>query len=609
MLGPHCNLLPLLTFIVWSCCSLDGVASEPQIHLLSARCNPPDFFLVSNSSILTENLNATFRDIRGQIMDQKKHFATAQKGNGENFPVYTLFQCRNYLSTADCAACFDVAAVQIRTCSAATSPSPGAYVVYDGCFIRYNYNTFFNEATQTFDGVSCGNETTGGASSAFTEAIQRLLTNLQIATPTIPSFFAATKMNVSNNGATVYAFAQCVETITTKGCLDCLKAGYSNLQICLPFSDGRAFDAGCFMRYSTTSLFHDNQTIDITPLVKKGSSNKLGKTIGGIVGVVLALILLALFAWIRQPKGNKTVPRGSNMKSDLTEVSKLKGPVTYSYNDLMLATKNFSEENKLGEGGFGVVYKGTLKNGKVIAVKKLTLHHFNRVEEDFESEVTLISNVHHRNLVRLLGCCSRGHNRILVYEYMKNSSLDKFLFGNKKGSLNWKQRYDITLGIARDDDLQPKIADFGLARLLPGDKTHVSTKLAGTLGYTAPEYAIHGQLSEKADIYSYGVVVLEIISGQKCRELNVDGDDEGAFLLQRAWRLYEKERHLELVDKTLDPNGYDAEEVKKTIEIGLLCTQASADIRPMMSEVVALLQNKDLLENIRPTMPILIETN
>ncbi|XP_028800638.1 cold-responsive protein kinase 1-like [Neltuma alba] len=500
-------------------------------------------------------------------------------------------------------------------------------------FDRYNYNTFFNEATQTFNGVSCGNETTGGA-SAFSEARQQVLTNLQISTPTIPSFFAATKIQVSNSGSTIYAFAQCVNTITANGCLNCLKAGYSNLQICLPFTDGRAFDAGCFLRYSSAFLFPNDQTIGITHFVKQGSSSKKGATVGGVVGgVSLTLILLALFAWIKRRKRDKNVPQGNHLKSDLTGSSKLKGPVTYSYNDLVLATKNFSEENKLGEGGFGAVYKGTLKNGKVVAVKKLTSSRSKRVEEEFESEVMLINNVHHRNLVRLLGCCSKGYNKILVYEYMKNSSLDRFIFGKKKGSLSWKQRYDIILGIARgltylheefhvriihrdiktnnillDDDLQPKIADFGLARLLPENKSHVSTRLAGTLGYTAPEYAIYGQLSEKADIYSYGVVVLEIISGQKCRKLNVD-DDEGASLLQKAWNLYEKGRHLELMDKTLEPNVYDAEEVKKIIEIGLLCTQASVDTRPMMSAVVALLQKKDLSENLRPTMPILIEIN
>ncbi|XP_028797761.1 cold-responsive protein kinase 1-like isoform X2 [Neltuma alba] len=475
---------------------------------------------------------------------------------------------------------------------------------------------FLDETTQTFNTAYCGNQTEDDdGATRFTSVAQQLLMNLQTVTPNIRGSSAAMKMTVSNVGPTIYAFAQCIETISQNECLSCLNAGYNNIKTCLSYSDGRAFADGCFMRYSTTSFFPDNQTIDIVPAFKQGAA--------------LALLLVALFAWMRRTKSPKRVPRG-----EIPGASKLKGSITFSYKDLKSATKNFSDENKIGEGGFGVVYKGILGNGKVVAVKKLALRASNRIDEDFESEVMLISNVHHRNLVRLLGSCSKGHDRILVYEYMKNNSLDRFLFGERKGSLNWKQRYEVILGIARgltylheefhiriihrdiktnnillDDDLQPRIADFGLARLIPENRTHLSTKFAGTLGYTAPEYAIHGQLSEKADIYSYGIVVLEIISGQKSNELKVDGDAEGEFLLQKAWKLYERGMHLELVDNALDSNDYDAEEVKKIIEIGLLCTQASAEIRPAISEIVVLLQNKGLLENMRPTMPILIEPN
>ncbi|XP_047170085.1 cold-responsive protein kinase 1-like [Vigna umbellata] len=322
----------------------------------------------------------------------------------------------------------------------------------------------------------------------------------------------------------------------------------------------------------------------------------------------------------------------NSVNRDILGATELRGPVNYKYNDLKAATKNFSAENKLGEGGFGAVYKGTLKNGKIVAIKKLVLGKSSKMEDDFEGEVKLISNVHHRNLVRLLGCCSKGEERILVYEYMANSSLDRFLFG-AKGSLNWQQRYDIILGTARglaylheefhvsiihrdiktgnillDDDLQPKIADFGLARLLPGDRSHLSTKFAGTLGYTAPEYAMNGQLSEKADTYSYGIVVLEIISGQKSTDVKNE-EECREYLLQRAWKLYERGLQLELVDEAIDPNEYDAEEVKKIIEIALLCTQASAASRPTMSEVVVLLKSKSLMEHMRPTMPVFVDAN
>ncbi|PNY02866.1 cysteine-rich receptor-like protein kinase 2-like protein, partial [Trifolium pratense] len=478
----------------------------------------------------------------------------------------------------------------------------------------YESNGFFDQTTLPGNSVLCGTKKANGT-TAYNATAQQLLLDLKTATPKIPGFFAATKTPIAGNA--IYAIAQCAETVTDGGCLACLKVGFNNIQGCFPNTDGIAFDAGCFMRYSEIPFFADNQTIDITPFLKQGSSSNKGAIIVGAVGgVALVLILLALFLWLRLKKKPKRHHRG-----DILGATELKGPVTYRYNDLKSATKNFSDENKLGEGGFGNVYKGTLKNGNVVAVKKLNLGHSGKMDEQFESEVKLISNVHHRNLVRLLGCCSKGQERILVYEYMANNSLDRFLFGEKKGSLNWMQRYDIILGTARglaylhedfhvsiihrdiktgnillDDDFQPKIADFGLARLLPEDQSHLSTRFAGTLGYTAPEYAIHGQLSVKADAYSFGVVVLEIISGQKSSELREDAD--GEFLLQRAWKLYEVDRHLELIDKTLNPSDYDAEEVKKFIAIALLCTQATAATRPTMSEIVVLLKSKNFVEHM-----------
>ncbi|KAG4377144.1 hypothetical protein GLYMA_18G046400v4 [Glycine max] len=455
--------------------------------------------------------------------------------------------------------------------------------------------------------------------------------DLQKATPKISGYFAATKTQVA--GGAIYAIAQCAETLTQLTCLDCLSIEQSGIQDCLPNTNGRGVDPQvCFMRYSETPFFADNQTIDISPFLKQGGGGSIKKWVvigGGLAGALLVVILISSFRWHRRSQSPKRVSRSTIMGA-----TELKGLTRYKYNDLKAATKKFSEKNKLGEGGFGAVYKGTMKNGKVVAVKKLISGNSSNIDDEFESEVMLISNVHHRNLVRLLGCCSKGQERILVYEYMANASLDKFLFGKRKGSLNWKQRYDIILGTARglaylheefhvsiihrdiksgnillDEELQPKISDFGLVKLLPGDQSHLSTRFAGTLGYTAPEYALHGQLSEKADTYSYGIVVLEIISGQKSIDAKVVDDDEDEYLLRQAWKLYERGMHVELVDKSLDSNSYDAEEVKKVISIALLCTQASAAMRPALSEVVVLLSSNDLLEHMRPSMPIFIESN
>ncbi|XP_027931030.1 cold-responsive protein kinase 1-like [Vigna unguiculata] len=607
------KLIIVLTMMLWS--SNIGAKGDPQTYLVNSGCSS---YNASNVQNFYANINATFSNLRRDISNNSKQFGTTQQAIGEVL-TYAMFQCRNYLSKNDCLSCFNTASTQIRNCSAAN----GARVIYDGCFLRYESEMFFDQTNELGKGVICGKNTSNATGLGLVG--QQVIADIQTATPKTKGFYAATKTQVAD-GTAIYAVAQCVETATEDKCLSCMQVGYNNLQSCLPNTEGRAYDAGCFMRYSTTPFFADNQTIDIAPFLKQGDSSKKWIIIGASVGAVVAL-LCVLFAcrWFTKPK---RVPRG-----DILGATELKGPVNYKYNDLKAATKKFSAENKLGEGGFGDVYKGTLKNGKVVAVKKLVLGKSSKMEDDFEGEVKLISNVHHRNLVRLLGCCSKGQERILVYEYMANSSLDKFLFGNRKGSLNWKQRYDIILGTARglaylheefhvsiihrdiktsnillDDDLQPKIADFGLARLLPEDRSHLSTRFAGTLGYTAPEYAIIGQLSEKADTYSYGIVVLEIVSGQKSTE--VKGDDDGhEYLLQRTWKLYERGMHLELLDKAIDPNDYDADDVKKIIEIALLCTQASAATRPTMSEVVVLLKSKSLVENLRPTMPVFVETN
>ncbi|KAL2333159.1 hypothetical protein Fmac_014372 [Flemingia macrophylla] len=515
---------------------LDQVGT-PQTNLINKGCSS---YNATNLNSFHVNIDESFSRLKEQISNGNKHFATVEETRGEVL-TFAMFQCRNYLSKDNCLACFNTASTQIRNCQTAN----GARITYDGCFLRYESGmSFYDETTGLGNGALCGN--TSAETGGFREAGQQVLMQLQTATPKIQGFYAATKTQVAGVGA-IYAIAQCVETASEPSCLKCLQVGYNDIQKCLSKTEGRAYDAGCFMRYSTTPFFTDNQTIPITDYLKPGGSRKKWAVIGGVVGGgVILLILLALFAW-RRSKKPKRVPRG-----DILGATELKGPVIYKYDDLKAATKKFSNENKLGEGGFGDVYKGTLKNGKIVAVKKLVLGKSAKMEDDFESEVKLISNVHHRNLVRLLGCCLKGEERILVYEYMANSSLDKFIF--------------------------------------------------------APEYAIHGQLSEKVDAYSYGIVVLEIISGQKSTNVKEE-EDSREYLLQRTWKLYERDMHLELVDKGIDPNEYDAEEVKKIIEVALLCTQPSAASRPTMSEVVVLLKSKSLLEQLRPTMPVFVESN
>ncbi|KAJ4838361.1 hypothetical protein Tsubulata_041371 [Turnera subulata] len=274
-------------------------------------------------------------------------------------------------------------------------------------------------------------------------------------------------------------------------------------------------------------------------------------------------------------------------------------PYTFSYAELKTATEDFNPENKLGEGGFGPVYKGKLNDGRVIAVKQLSAAS-HQGKSQFVAEIATISGVQHRNLVKLHGCCIEGVNRLLVYEYLENRSLDQALFGKGGLNLDWPTRYDICLGESRlrivhrdvkasnillDSDLIPKISDFGLAKLYDDKKTHISTRVAGTIGYLAPEYAMRGHLTEKADVFAFGVVTLELVSGRPNSDSNLEQDK--IYLLEWAWQLHENDRELELVDSIL--SEFSEEEVKRLIGVALLCTQASPTLRPSMSRVVAMI--------------------
>ncbi|KAH9288352.1 hypothetical protein KI387_032469 [Taxus chinensis] len=260
------------------------------------------------------------------------------------------------------------------------------------------------------------------------------------------------------------------------------------------------------------------------------------------------------------------------------------------------------------------IFLGALKDGTEVAVKQLSAESKQGVRE-FLTEIATISAIKHENLVMLHGCCVEGYHRILVYGYVENNSISHVLFGSNDATINldWKARSKICIGTARgfaylheevkphivhrdikasnillDGDLNPKIADFGLAKLFPDNITHISTRVAGTIGYLAPEYAMRGQLTKKADVYSFGVLVLEIISGRGNTNTSLPVEEQ--ILLEMTWHLYEENRLLELVDPRLEE--YSKEEALRFINVALLCTQATPKIRPTMSQVVALLSEE-----------------
>ncbi|XP_030522181.2 putative serine/threonine-protein kinase [Rhodamnia argentea] len=301
----------------------------------------------------------------------------------------------------------------------------------------------------------------------------------------------------------------------------------------------------------------------------------------------------------------------------------------FSYKEMKAATKEFHPSNKIGEGGFGSVFKGWLQDGTPVAIKVLSVElESMRGEREFISEITALSHIKHENLVSLRGCCIEGAYRFLVYDHMEKNSVAHTILGEdqKRMRFNWEARRKIMLGIARglmylheevephivhrdvkasnillDRYFTPKVSDFGLSKILRGNITHISTRVAGTLGYLAPEYAISGRLTRKSDVYSFGVLLLEIISGRPVLAFDMELGEQ--HLVQKAWEAHTEDELQKIVDPVLGVNGYPGQEPVRFIKVGLLCVQEAAKSRPRMSTAVKMLTGEVDIDHVKITEP------
>ncbi|CAO2204728.1 unnamed protein product [Urochloa humidicola] len=350
-----------------------------------------------------------------------------------------------------------------------------------------------------------------------------------------------------------------------------------------------------------------------------GKGRRIATICGATVGsVALVAIVVGMLLWWRHRRNQQIFFDVNDQYDPEVCLGHLK---RYAFKELRAATNNFNSKNILGEGGYGIVYKGYLRDGSVVAVKRLKDYNAVGGEVQFQTEVEVISLAVHRNLLRLIGFCTTESERLLVYPYMPNGSVASQLREhiNGKPALDWSRRKRIALGTARgllylheqcdpkiihrdvkasnvllDEYFEAIVGDFGLAKLLDHQESHVTTAVRGTVGHIAPEYLSTGQSSEKTDVFGFGVLLVELITGQKALDFGRVANQKGG-VLDWVKKLQQEKQLSMMVDKDLGSN-YDRVELEEMVQVALLCTQYYPSHRPRMSEVIRMLEGDGLAE-------------
>ncbi|EOA19362.1 hypothetical protein CARUB_v10000409mg [Capsella rubella] len=409
----------------------------------------------------------------------------------------------------------------------------------------------------------------------------------------------------------VYMMMQCTPDLTSGACKKCLQESVNYFKeqfwgrqgggICRP---------SCVFRweiYEFYGAFANAIRVPAPPraLIPRAQVISVTRLKGGIIAIFVVPIVINVLVFIGLIKAYNRIKRSNRKIKEQQGESGGQSMLRFDFGMILIATDDFSSENKIGQGGFGSVYKGNLPGGQEIAVKRLK-QGSGQGDIEFKNEVLLLTRLQHRNLVKLLGYCNEGDEEILVYEFVPNSSLDNFIFDEEKRLLlTWDMRFTIIEGVARgllylhedsqlriihrdlkasnillDADMNPKISDFGMARLFNMDQTRaVTRKLVGTLGYMAPEYVKHRRFSVKTDVYSFGVVLLEMITGQSNKNYF-----EALGLPAYAWKCWVAGEAASIIDHVLCRNSTN--KIMRFIHIGLLCVQENVAKRPTMSLVI-----------------------
>ncbi|KAJ4703268.1 Cysteine rich receptor like kinase [Melia azedarach] len=551
--------------------------------------------------------------------------------------VFATALCRPDMEPDSCSNCIDLARKNM-------TPTCPNYVMgiagYDdrgdnNCMLRYaNYDIFGLMENAPYFFVYAPSNISEDILEVFNQTRERLLNRIinEAAARSSPNKYATGEEAYSTIGS-IYGLVQCTPDLSATDCKKCLNDTTKLMsQCCDRRQGGRVINPSCSFRYETNKFFKQSIEGPIgspepTPsppntITSRGKKNHTVIIIVVILVVTFMVLIICVGVFLRlrnSSKENKTHLFCKDTEDIISAES-----LQFDFSTIRVATDDFSDANKLGQGGFGSVYKGMLSNGEQIAVKRLSKNS-NQGDLEFKNEVVLVARLQHRNLARLLGFCLERKERILVYEFVPNASLDLFIFNPiNRENLNWETRYKIVEGVARgllylhedsrfriihrdlkasnvllDSDMNPKISDFGMARLFEMDQTHSDTnRVVGTFGYMAPEYVMHGRYSVKSDIFSFGVLVLEIVSGQK--RSSFGNEEETEDLLTYAWRNWNEGTALNLIDPKISSGP--TSEMMKFIFIGLLCVQEGVSDRPSMASVVNML-NSETITLVAPSKP------
>ncbi|KAL5579126.1 hypothetical protein UlMin_011568 [Ulmus minor] len=617
--------------------------------LLTHAIAQPNFFYkicsedqgnYTTNSTYQNNLNIVLSSLTSNKQIKSGFYSSS---HGENpHKVYTTGFCRGDLEPNACKSCLNDSTYLLpKVCP----NQKGAIGWYINCTLRYSNHSIYGigEINPAF--YYPNKQNVSSDVKAFNQELMALFENLRnrAVTGDSTSFFAAGNLVDHNHSMTIYGLVQCTPDVSAQDCNDCISYGILVVQeYCYGRKSCLVGLPSCNVAHNISRFYEATADTPVSlphqmapppppvvspppPVVSpppSPSSTSTGKgkkkctsrtlTVAVVSPVLVSVVLLIFICFCLRVRKSK-----EKVKTyETIEETNSKESLQLDLETIREATNDFSATNFLGKGGFGEVFRGRLSNGQDIAVKRLK-RDSGQGDHEFKNEVILVARLAHKNLVNLLGFCLEQNEKLLIYEFVPNSSLDRFLFDLvKREQLDWNRRYKIILGIARglfylheesrlkiihrdlkasnillDADMNPKIADFGTARLFALDQSQQNTKkIAGTYGYMAPEYAGHGRFSVKSDVFSFGVLVLEIISGQKVNNFRQGENTES--LMSYAWQNWREGKAMNLADPKM--RACSREEIMRCVHIGLLCVQEKVTDRPTMASVILMLSSQSL---------------